>query len=354
MAVARAHRLHRRRHAAQHRAGARGRGALRARRHVLPRRSTSRRPAGEARIRERQADARAGAARRARTTAACCRSSATCTRATSATSSRRWVRPRQGYPVVSRVLVAPRADRRRRLRRIRGAAERPAAGARRARRAADPDDRRGGRCARRWRHATSSPASSTGCRTSSRSRRACARRPVARRLAMEGLALTGAWVDRERGLVSTIVLEMGGSSDLCARLAARRAGRPDGPHRRADRDRGRRDRRAGGRRTGQRGAVLDRRGVPRRRLARCCTSPATRSCIDRYKVAEIEAAADVVVWCCDEAPGFVPGRPQDRSFVGNIVQAMTAYARGRTLDLQRPVALRMQTPIASSRSAPTG
>ena len=38
------------------------------------------------------------------------------------------------------------------------------------------------------------------------------------RLAMEGLALTGAWVDRERGLLSTIVLEMGGSSDLCALL----------------------------------------------------------------------------------------------------------------------------------------
>jgi len=37
-------------------------------------------------------------------------------------------------------------------------------------------------------------------------------------LSMEGLALTGAWVDRERGLVSTIVLEMGGSSDLCAAL----------------------------------------------------------------------------------------------------------------------------------------
>ena len=37
-------------------------------------------------------------------------------------------------------------------------------------------------------------------------------------LAMEGLALTGAWVDRERGLLSTIVLEMGGSSDLCALL----------------------------------------------------------------------------------------------------------------------------------------
>src|SRR5438552_520782 len=33
-------------------------------------------------------------------------------------------------------------------------------------------------------------------------------------LAMEGIALTGAWVDREQGLISTIVLEMGGSSDL--------------------------------------------------------------------------------------------------------------------------------------------
>ncbi|MBV8095626.1 MAG: pyridine nucleotide-disulfide oxidoreductase, partial [Acetobacteraceae bacterium] len=52
---------------------------------------------------------------------------------------------------------------------------------------------------------------------------------------------------------------------------------------------------------------------------------------DRYKVAEIERAADVIVWCCDEAPGFTPNpaRPQDRSFVGNIVQAMAAYGAGR-------------------------
>jgi hypothetical protein len=45
-------------------------------------------------------------------------------------------------------------------------------------------------------------------------------------------------------------------------------------------------------------------------------------------VAEIEAAADVVVWACDEAPGFTPGRPQDLAFVGNIVQAMVAYQQG--------------------------
>jgi len=49
---------------------------------------------------------------------------------------------------------------------------------------------------------------------------------------------------------------------------------------------------------------------------------------DRYKVAEIEHAADSVVWCCDEAPGFVPGRPQDLAFVGNIVNAIEAYGRG--------------------------
>jgi hypothetical protein len=50
--------------------------------------------------------------------------------------------------------------------------------------------------------------------------------------------------------------------------------------------------------------------------------------IDRYKVDEIERAADVVIWCCDEAPGFKPDRPQDKTFVGNIVEAMLAYAKG--------------------------
>jgi len=50
---------------------------------------------------------------------------------------------------------------------------------------------------------------------------------------------------------------------------------------------------------------------------------------DRYKVEEIEKAADVVIWCCDEQPGFEPRRPQDRRFIGNIVQAMDAYAEGR-------------------------
>jgi hypothetical protein len=49
---------------------------------------------------------------------------------------------------------------------------------------------------------------------------------------------------------------------------------------------------------------------------------------DRYRVADIEHAADGVVWCCDEAPGFAPGRPQDLAFVGNIVEAIEAYGSG--------------------------
>jgi hypothetical protein len=35
-----------------------------------------------------------------------------------------------------------------------------------------------------------------------------------------------------------------------------------------------------------------------------------------------------VVWCCDEAPGFAPDRPQDRAVVANIVEAMHKYASG--------------------------
>ena len=71
---------------------------------------------------------------------------------------------------------------------------------------------------------------------------------------------------------------------------------------------------------------------------------------DRYKVAEIEAAADAVVWCCDEGPGFVPDRPQDRAFVGNMVQAMHGVRDGALGE--QPIA--MSAPTASSPSARTG
>ncbi|HKK16659.1 MAG TPA: pyridine nucleotide-disulfide oxidoreductase, partial [Gammaproteobacteria bacterium] len=52
---------------------------------------------------------------------------------------------------------------------------------------------------------------------------------------------------------------------------------------------------------------------------------------DVFKVDEIEAASDVIVWAVDPAPGVQPvpvTRPQDRSCVGNILDAIEAYARG--------------------------
>ncbi|MEP6656461.1 MAG: FAD-dependent oxidoreductase, partial [Betaproteobacteria bacterium] len=147
------------------------------------------------------------------------------------------------------------------------------------------------------------------------------------RLAMEGLALTGAWVDREQGLVSTIVLEMGGSSSLCTLL---RPGEPVvlmGPTGTPTEIAGNETVvLAGG---GLGNAVLFSIGQAFRRAgSRVLYFAGYKEMIDRYKVEEIEAAADVVVWCSDEAPGFMADRPQDRTFVGNIVQAMHAYATG--------------------------
>jgi len=148
------------------------------------------------------------------------------------------------------------------------------------------------------------------------------------RLQMEGLALTGAWVDRDRGLVSTIVLEMGGSSDLCALL---KPGEPVilmGPT-------GAPTEIAGGETVvlcggGLGNAVLFSIGQAFRAAgSKVLYFAGYKKVIDRYKVGEIENAADVVVWCCDEQPGFQPRRPQDRAFVGNIVQAMEWYASGR-------------------------
>ena len=148
------------------------------------------------------------------------------------------------------------------------------------------------------------------------------------RMQMEGLAMTGAWVDRERGLVSIIALEMGGSSDLCAMLQPGERVVLMGPT-------GAPTEIAAGETVvlcggGLGNAVLFSIGAAFRAAgSKVLYFAGYKKAIDRYKVADIEAAADAVIWCCDEEPGFKPGRPQDRSFVGNIVQAMDAYAEGR-------------------------
>jgi NADPH-dependent glutamate synthase beta subunit-like oxidoreductase/NAD(P)H-flavin reductase len=156
-------------------------------------------------------------------------------------------------------------------------------------------------------------------------------------LAMEGLALTGAWIDRERGLLSTIVLEMGGSSDLCALL---QPGEPVilmGPTGTpTETPAGETVLLVGG---GLGNAVLFSIGAALRAAgSRVLYFAGYKEIADRYKVADIERAADCVVWCCDEAPGFAPARPQDLAFVGNIVAAIEAYGEGALGPVEIPLA----------------
>ena len=160
------------------------------------------------------------------------------------------------------------------------------------------------------------------------------------RLAMEGLALTGAWTDPKAGLLSLIVLEMGGSSRLCARLSPGEpvvvmgpTGTPtEIPH-------GETVCLVGG---GLGNAVLF-------SIARALKQNGCRVLYfagykkpdDVYKQDEIEAGTDQVIWACDVQPPpeskLHPRREQDRLFVGNIVEAMHAYARGAIPGAQIPM-----------------
>ena len=84
--------------------------------------------------------------------------------------------------------------------------------------------------------------------------------------------------------------------------------------------------------------------------------------IDRYKVEEIEAAADVVVWCCDEGPGFAPGRAAG-SHASSATScrrcaptraASSARRRSRSQDADRIIAIgsdRMMAAVAPRATA---
>ena len=145
---------------------------------------------------------------------------------------------------------------------------------------------------------------------------------------MEGIALTGAWVDRERGLLSLITLEMGVSSRLCAYL-----------------------------KPGEPVVVMGPTGTPTEipvastvllaggglgnavlfSIAKALKAHGNRviyfagykNGADLFKREEIESSTDQVIWATDMGDTIEPRRPQDAHFRGNIVQAMAAYAEGR-------------------------
>ncbi|HYE37486.1 pyridine nucleotide-disulfide oxidoreductase [Methylocaldum sp.] len=158
-------------------------------------------------------------------------------------------------------------------------------------------------------------------------------------LATEGIALTGAWVDREKGLVGVIALEMGTSSRLCATwkpgdpvVLMGPTGAP------TEIPEGETVLLLGG---GLGNAVLFSIGKALREAGnRVLYFAGYRSAQDLFKVKEIEEASDVIVWSVDKAGGSaaIPTtRPQDKTFVGNIVEAMVAYGSGALGEIPIPL-----------------
>jgi len=147
------------------------------------------------------------------------------------------------------------------------------------------------------------------------------------KLATEGLALTGAWTDPERGLLSMIILEMGGSSRLCGLL---KPGEPVvvmGPTGTpTEIPKNETILLAGG---GLGNAVLF--SIARAFKDNGCKViyfAGYKRPQDVFKRDEIETGTDQVVWAVDAGEPILPRRPQDFAFVGNIIQAMLAYTRG--------------------------
>ncbi|MBI5196982.1 MAG: pyridine nucleotide-disulfide oxidoreductase, partial [Nitrospirae bacterium] len=177
----------------------------------------------------------------------------------------------------------------------------------------------------------------------------------------EGMALTGAWVDRERGLLSMIALELGHSSRLCAAL---KEGEPVvvmGPTGCPTEipEGGETVLLLGG---GLGNAVLFSIGKALRDKGnKVIYFAGYKKPQDVYKLDEIEAASDVIVWSVDVTPGVIPRRPQDKTFVGNIVQAIKTYADGelgtttlRIQDVDRIIAIGSDRMMAAVKAARFG
>ncbi len=148
------------------------------------------------------------------------------------------------------------------------------------------------------------------------------------RLATEGLALTGAWVDKQAGLLSTIVLEMGGSSRL---MAALKPGEPVvlmGPTGTpTEIPKGETVCLFGG---GLGNAVLFSIAQAMKNAGnKVLYFAGYKKPQDLYKQDEVEGSTDQVVWSVDVTPGIKPRRKQDLTFVGNIVQSFCNYAEGK-------------------------
>jgi NADPH-dependent glutamate synthase beta subunit-like oxidoreductase/NAD(P)H-flavin reductase len=155
-------------------------------------------------------------------------------------------------------------------------------------------------------------------------------------LAMEGLALTGAWTDVGNGLLSMIVLEMGGSSNLVAALKKDENVVVMGP-------------------TGEPTEIPQNETVLLLggglgnavlfSIAKALKENGNKVIYfagykkgeDLFKQDEVEINTDQVIWSTDMGAEIKPRRPQDAHIRANIVQAMLAYQGGKLADRRYPL-----------------
>jgi NAD(P)H-flavin reductase len=155
-------------------------------------------------------------------------------------------------------------------------------------------------------------------------------------LTMEGIALTGAWVDSERGLLSTIVLEMGVSSRLCAALKPGEKVVLMGPTG-APTEIGENENviLCGG---GLGNAVLFSIGkAMRQNGCRVVYFAGYKKGEDVFHQDDVEESADQVIWSSDTGAEIPPRRDGDYYVRGNILEAMTAYASGNLGEQKVPL-----------------
>ncbi len=158
-------------------------------------------------------------------------------------------------------------------------------------------------------------------------------------LTAEGLALTGAWVDKKQGLVSLITLEMGSSSKLCAHW---KKGDPvilmgvTGTS--TEIPKNKTVMLVGG---GLGNAVLFSIGKAMRAAGnRVIYFAGYKSDQDIFNIEDIEKASDIIVWSVDPSPNstLIPlTRSQDKSIIGNILQAIESYAKGDLGEISIPL-----------------
>ncbi len=161
-------------------------------------------------------------------------------------------------------------------------------------------------------------------------------------LQTESIAVLGAGVDQEKGIVSVMIIEQGASTRLCARL---KPGEPvalmgpTGVRTRTESN--------GAPETvlflgGRLGAADIRTVGPALRAAgsRVIYMAGFRSAEEVYCQEDLEAAADVIVWVTESGAPVKTRRPQDCAVVGDYMSAMLAYAKGNLHeDSQPPIAL---------------